>query len=1288
MRLKFTFPSWFSCTVFLAFCAVLLVLPLSRYWQPLLQAGEESSLLLYTSFDKNFIADFAFGEDTPLIAQSARVVREGRKDRGAYLENDALLSYDAPGNVYAERGTIGFWWKLDEPLGRTPFSIVRVSFAQQASWDYAFAELYWTGESLKFQLRDQEGELYQISTENKTVLVAGRWFYFAFTWDELEGLALYVDGHLIGAIQKELHLDAPLDQIGIHAKQSSPQKMAGNERRVWIDEFRIYSSALNLTQIQNLIELGSGRAGSMPSTATLNPELWNQHWRSRFGWQDPSSSPIITSPTFIRKLLLNEGHDSGKLIGRANDGKSETGWPLQEFEASEAGKLLEFGLNPQSWNLLQIQGSFRGQIFQMSEGQKQMLLEDSDSRPRYFQKLLNRPVNPISLQVQRKDGYLRELSLYSIQNLPSTLSDQQKLPGNSSESKVVFRLLPSEQAGKLTGVSRTQMVNLFGEKTKLMRRYLPADRSAWVGVPPEVFPASPPAAVDHSEQFHYFHVILPPFLSHTPFDALRFQFTPAPQSNQKESMVNLQIKDPVYPGRNLADVQFRLSNSSPTDLVIDIPDTIVPVNAPLWLTFASDSKDFGSGFLTGARVEIWTSQSEQGTLTDRGKTEYSTDRFAWIRQCFQTFSAYNSWAAIDYSKLRRQLKGVDELFRVIENVLQVDPKEPTAMAYLTWLNPSLPPLDFKQPVSPSPDIPQWALQQRLLVQNSKDVLDWWMKKRQLPTGEWGDGLTQDTNLLTNWAGIALMDSSTGPAKKALLSTAEACYRMGLLKDGLGSTLSDPIQQYRQGLNLLCAAAILDYGNPLWVERIMEAVRQLERITGTNEALHRHFRSYLLSASDLVEDGVYGRQDRNSALLLQPALVLAWYNGNPKAMEWLREYANSLDAHWQKDEVPRDRYPKMVLGIRFITDELVSRGLPGPDVVNLFWGLHRLTGDNKYLWLLNKLVQSGDIALAENIAGRWLDLANPEIIGDAILREVERSNIWDHNLQEDETGLLARQLAFELTRKKRYLEEYQGALLKHQTQNRVLYTESEPATGSVLLSQRALQRARLGGVAFYNHITFPGHEISWEGAQGNLSAVVLKSTPDHLRLIAFNSGKSLLDVNMRVWGLENGTYEVVEGTDVSGDDQDDQIDVETTRRQLSLRRFSEIPLSLRPLKRTVIDFKQTKKAAPILTLPDLAVGPNDLEYDPVTDKGVLTIHNIGSVNSPAFSVVIENEKRVVILKKDFPGMNAPVDLLPKKLTMEFSGVRGKGNRLLIFRVDPGNQVDELNEENNQIRKAIN
>ncbi|MFN8005847.1 MAG: hypothetical protein U0V70_02220 [Terriglobia bacterium] len=418
-------------------------------------------------------------------------------------------------------------------------------------------------------------------------------------------------------------------------------------------------------------------------------------------------------------------------------------------------------------------------------------------------------------------------------------------------------------------------------------------------------------------------------------------------------------------------------------------------------------------------MEIWTFESEQGPLADREKMEYLGDRLGWARQGFQTFGAYNAWAPIDYSKLRRNFKGLDELFSVLEDILRVDPKEPTALAWhLTWLNPTVPPPDFKQPTTPSPDIPQWAFQQRLIVQNFKDILDWWMKKRALPTGEWGDGLTQDTTLLSNWAGIAMMDSSVGPAKKELLATAEACYRMGLLKEGMGASLSEPLQQYRMGINLLCAAVVLDYGNPLWVERLMETVRQLERITGKNDANHRHFRSYLMSSTELNEDGVYGRQDRLSALLLQPALLLAWYNAQPKALEWLKEYANALDAHWRRT-FPRDRYPKLVTGIRFITDEVVNRGLPGPGSQPVLGALPTDGGQQIHLWLLNKFVQSGDLPLAGMVSGRWLDFMNPEAIRRWILHAAEKSTIWDHNLQEDETGLIVRQLAFELTRKKRF-----------------------------------------------------------------------------------------------------------------------------------------------------------------------------------------------------------------------------------------------------------------------------
>ncbi|MFN8005848.1 MAG: LamG-like jellyroll fold domain-containing protein [Terriglobia bacterium] len=487
MKLKFTHLTRVLCTFLLLLISIFLIPPFNHFRTSALQADEDSSLLFYASFDKNVVADAAFGDDTPLVSQSARIVREGRKDRAVYIDNDGMISYDAPGNVYAERGTISFWWKLDEPLGATPFSILRVSFAQQVSWDYAFVHLFWSGESLEYQVRDQDGRLLPITTSNKTVLVAGRWFYFAMTWDELDGIALYVDGQLIGTIRGELHLTTALDQIAIHARHASPEKTVGNERRVWIDEFRIYSKALNLTQIQNLIQLGSGRAGNMPMSANLNPALWNEHWRARFGWQNPGDLPVIDSPTVLRKLWLGEGRDLGKLTGRASDGKSETSWPLKEFAAAEAGKQLEFSLDRTPWNLLQVEGSLRGQIFQMDQGQKSVMVQLAEERPRCFQKFFNASLNPSGLSVQREDGILREISLYSVQRGISIESMSGKSPVRSGENKVAFRLLPADQASKLTGVSRSQAANLFGIRTRLVRRYLPGDRNAWVGVPPEVF---------------------------------------------------------------------------------------------------------------------------------------------------------------------------------------------------------------------------------------------------------------------------------------------------------------------------------------------------------------------------------------------------------------------------------------------------------------------------------------------------------------------------------------------------------------------------------------------------------------------------------------------------------------------------------------------------------------------------------------------------------------------------------------------------------------------------------
>jgi hypothetical protein len=188
----------------------------------------------------------------------------------------------------------------------------------------------------------------------------------------------------------------------------------------------------------------------------------------------------------------------------------------------------------------------------------------------------------------------------------------------------------------------------------------------------------------------------------------------------------------------------------------------------------------------------------------------------------------------------------------------------------------------------------------------------------------------------------------------------------------------------------------------------------------------------------------------------------------------------------------------------------------------------------------------------------------------------------------------------------------------------------------------------------------------------------------LKVVVFNSAKSLQDVTLRVWDLENGTYDVVEGTDVSGDDQ---IDVVTTNRTLPLKRHTAIPISLRPRRTTIIDIKQVQKGTPLWELCDLAISTDDVQYDPADDRLRMTIHNIGGKKSPPFELTVENERRTPLFKKELDGLEAPSDLKPKTVTVELSGLRSRGARSVFIRLDPANRVEEITDENNQLRKNL-
>ena len=97
------------------------------------------------SADKNLTADIAGGDPVPNFLDKAAIVPNGVKGAALSASDEVVLAWKAPGNIYAQRGTLSFFWRSRYPVGEAPFPIFRVGFADHSSWDMAWLRIDWNG---------------------------------------------------------------------------------------------------------------------------------------------------------------------------------------------------------------------------------------------------------------------------------------------------------------------------------------------------------------------------------------------------------------------------------------------------------------------------------------------------------------------------------------------------------------------------------------------------------------------------------------------------------------------------------------------------------------------------------------------------------------------------------------------------------------------------------------------------------------------------------------------------------------------------------------------------------------------------------------------------------------------------------------------------------------------------------------------------------------------------------------------------------------------------------------
>src|SRR3546814_8495819 len=95
--------------------------------------------------------------------------------------------------MYAQRGTLSFFWRSHTPAGETPFVIFRVGFADHSRWDMAFLRIDWNGHGYDAFVTDANLARHRISWTTAAP-DADAWPHIAFDWDETKGVGLYVHG--------------------------------------------------------------------------------------------------------------------------------------------------------------------------------------------------------------------------------------------------------------------------------------------------------------------------------------------------------------------------------------------------------------------------------------------------------------------------------------------------------------------------------------------------------------------------------------------------------------------------------------------------------------------------------------------------------------------------------------------------------------------------------------------------------------------------------------------------------------------------------------------------------------------------------------------------------------------------------------------------------------------------------------------------------------------------------------------------------------------------------------
>jgi hypothetical protein len=1246
-------------------------------------ASPEPGLLFYLSGDHEFTADYAAGGDpTPNFLRDVKIISDGAKGPGFECANTQLMSYWAPGNIYAERGTLSFSWRSRYPVGPTAFPIFRVGYADHSSWDMVWLRIDYNGQGgFDAFVTDINLARLRVSYVMPAFPKPNEWVHLTLAWDETRGIRFYVNGVLAAHQDGRAVLYAGLDQFGPHSRTIGPMQVQSDynfTRGGDIDEIRIYDRMLSDGNI-NALAKGIAPRQIPPLTRNLNQSTWQDEWWLRYGWNRKGDAPpyLNVAVTSVRKVEIHDVYDLKRWWWKATDGIRETTWPgvynrsrlpgrndyfqLPDWDCySLSGKSVTFNMPDERWNQLEISGAAWGKMY-LENAEEAVLFQ----RPKDQEKTFHRLTSPIRGQKLRFENVeqeepIGELSAYYVAAGPEPA-------GSMRLSYIVSKSADSDKSVEPT-------------RNFIAGRYTADERAMMVAVADNASSVNPQSAVQSvKSDLPLVHILIPAEGWQNVSDGLDGIAIDLPPLQVKPTHgeyfpLNIQIKDPLWLQRNLLDFSFSVKPGEARRLWLDTRDRILPPGKALYLTIAGAGDDFGPDSLAGARVRlIFKARAE-------AVKEHELDRFTQARDSYAML--------IEEHTNNPRLNLYNRFAADVTDVLRVNPDHWLAQTYWYDSNRGHEKPSFTQPTPPE-GVPLWAFRQVAQLRNLKRTVLWYIDKRQIENGEFGGGLSDDGDLTNYWPATALMGSEPEKIKESLTKELDAFYSEGMFTGGLSTIQADELHSYEEGIQVLGQSLLLDYGDPKQLERAMETSRSLIGLTGINRAGHRHIRSSYYNGKQLAEEEPWGWSKASGILAFHPAMMLVDYNGNPQMKKIITELADGFLAHRPKDAGGAFRQS---IAIRFSDDKEApnNRG----SVLPVFWAAWKWTGDAKYL---EPFKDQGARAL-ESIPSNALDQLGvrqtwgSEIVammkgGPGSQRRFSPPNTPNPNSQRlnvpPPNNYALSHFAWQMTGDKHFLESLYASQIEASAIREYMNTEGSMWTDRIDLPYSELQRARLGGIALIRNSLYPGHAVSWSfqspATEESTAILIPNATQQSLKIVAYNLTESPVKANVTAWDVEPGQWELVQGVDTNGDDIVDGATMTTT---VEFERSGTIELTLPPRVSTVLSLKLIAQGIPYWARPDLGISKDDVV---MRERNIsVTVHSLGAVDTQPTTLALVNESGKVLASASVPSLESPADLLPRRTTVTLAiptGTRIAGGSIVL---DPDARMKETTRVNNRVK----